>query len=327
MAQTDQLRLTSQHRQQLARELVRAWRGKRTQLDASLAIGYRSNVFSAWERGRSWPTASTALAAARSGGRDVSALASRVGGDWFKRVDIATREGIALLLGDVVGDVPLKELERTTCLSRHALTRYLNATAEPALPDFIELLSAGARLMDALDILAEPSDLPSFAHEWSKHLAATRAFAHQPACTDVLLALYLDDYRALDRHRPGWLAQRLGLSMSEEEAALSELSRRGLIGIENGRYHALQEDVEVAFGGTADDAERKRAWIQRQLFSGQQLHAAHYVALVSKAEAREIQTILRDASQKVRRIIHTTDSTQVMLKVTAVVMDITQDKD
>ena len=54
--------------ERIARGLLRELRGRRSQVQWSRRLGYRSNVAYAWESGRRWPTAAETLrAAGRSG--------------------------------------------------------------------------------------------------------------------------------------------------------------------------------------------------------------------------------------------------------------------
>jgi len=57
----------------MAAELLRALRGRRSQVAFSRRLGYRSNVAHTWETGKRWPTAAVTLRAARRVGVDLDA--------------------------------------------------------------------------------------------------------------------------------------------------------------------------------------------------------------------------------------------------------------
>ena len=61
----------------MASELVRALRGKRSQLAFSRRLGFRTNVVHTWEAQRRWPTASRSLAVAQRAGVDPKAALTR----------------------------------------------------------------------------------------------------------------------------------------------------------------------------------------------------------------------------------------------------------
>ena len=59
--------------QRIARDFLRALRGRRSQAAFSRRLGYRTNVAYTWESGRAFPTAATVLNAAVRSGVDVHA--------------------------------------------------------------------------------------------------------------------------------------------------------------------------------------------------------------------------------------------------------------
>lgn len=74
----------------IARELVRAVRGHRSQIAFSRLIGYASNVVASWESGRRFPTAAEFFRAAERAGLAVrGALARfyRTPPEWLTRAD------------------------------------------------------------------------------------------------------------------------------------------------------------------------------------------------------------------------------------------------
>ena len=60
----------------VASELVRALRGRRSQTAFSKWLGYRSNVASAWEAGRAFPTASDFFSVLERSGRKLAVALS-----------------------------------------------------------------------------------------------------------------------------------------------------------------------------------------------------------------------------------------------------------
>src|SRR5690606_39299074 len=59
--------------QTLAKQLIRALRGKRSQVALSRRMKCRSNVVYSWESGRRWPTAATFFELAQKTGIDLRA--------------------------------------------------------------------------------------------------------------------------------------------------------------------------------------------------------------------------------------------------------------
>ena len=63
----------------IARELLVAIRGHRSQTAFSRWLGYRSNVVYSWEAGRRWPTGAEFFRVCQRAGVDVVAALERVG--------------------------------------------------------------------------------------------------------------------------------------------------------------------------------------------------------------------------------------------------------
>ncbi len=224
----------------IARQLLRALRGSRSQVAWSRRLGYRTNVAYSWESGRRWPTAALALAAAARAKIDVRAAIRgfyRTPPPWLEHQDPATPEGVAALLRDLRGATPILDLARRSGRSRYAVARWLSGDAEPRLPDFLRVVEAASlRLLDFLAGLTDPARLPAVAQAW-KRLETHRAAAYEmPWIPAVLLALELADYAALPAHDDGWIARRLGVAPEIEARCLEVLAESGQIRREGGRW-------------------------------------------------------------------------------------------
>ena len=301
---------------QLARELVRHWRGDRTQLQASTDLGFESNVLSSWETGRTQPAAHLGLRLARQAGRDLRPLAQWVGADWIERVPFDSREGVALFLNDLIGGLPLRVVTQQSGFSRHALGRYLNAQAQPSLSAFLRLVDLSGRLMLALSILSDPTQLPSASSIWNSREAHARVYVDAPLAGQVHLALSLDAYRALPEHRPGWLASLLSISLEEERRCLELLVDLGLA--ERGATHFVARAETVQFDLQESPQEvicRQQAWANRRFWEGVRVKRQVLSALVSEAEARRVERVLVQAAEEVRRITTTSEAAERMVFV------------
>lgn len=224
----------------LARELLRALRGSRSQTAFSRRLGYRSNVAYAWESGRRWPTAAETLRAAARVGIDVrDALGRfyRTPPPWLADVDPTTSSAVAMLLRDLQGHTPVVAIAARAGLSRFAVARALSGAAEPRLPDFLRLIDATSlRMLDFVAAFVDPRALPSAADDWARLEAHRRAAYELPWIQAVLRALELDAYRALPAHEPGWIGRRLGLPGAVEAACIEALAGAGEIRWDGARW-------------------------------------------------------------------------------------------
>jgi transcriptional regulator with XRE-family HTH domain len=212
----------------IASEFLRALRGRRSQAAFSRRLGYRTNVAYVWESGRAFPTAAKALAAARRAGIDLQAALRRfykAPPPWLDDTDIASPRGVALLLEDLRGRTSVMDLARATGKSRFAVARWLRGDAEPRLPDFLLLVEKSSlRLLDWIACLIDPAALPSLERAWHELEARRRSAYDLPWTQVVLRTLELTDYRALGKHRPGWIAERIGISLEQERECLELLA-------------------------------------------------------------------------------------------------------
>jgi hypothetical protein len=212
----------------LAAEWLRFIRGRRSQRGFSKRLGYRSNIAYRWESELCFPTAAETFAfARRPADADARALEAFYGSTpaRVRGLDLTKREGVARLLSDLRGETSLVELGRRSGHSRFSIARWLTGAAEPRLPEFLSLIEAATfRVLDFLAVFVDPAKLPSVAEEW-RVLQSARKLAYEvPWSHAVLRALELTDYAKLGKHRPGWIAARLGISREEEERCLATLA-------------------------------------------------------------------------------------------------------
>jgi hypothetical protein len=294
----------------VARELVRALRGKRSQAQLSRRLGYRSNVVFDWEAGRRFPTAAIALLLAKRTGIDVRSAVSRFARPslgWPKTIDPASTEGVVRLLADLRGNASIAALSTATGASRFAVSRWLKGRTEPRLPDFLKLLEMSSlRLLDFVATLVDPKLLPSLQSEWVELVLARQLAYDMPWSHAVLRVLELEEYRRAPRHVAGFIAQKLGISREEESRCL-ELLRQG------GQIRWQQRSYRVDEGRTVDtraDPVRSRAlrafWARvaaDRLVAGKDGEFAFNLFGVSSADLEALRNLQRVYFQEIRSIV------------------------
>lgn len=225
----------------LARQLMRALRGSRSQQAFSRRLGYSTNVAYAWESGRRSPTASEALRAAMRTGVDVKKALTPFFQqhlpEELEKLDPAKPAFVAGLLRALRGAGSMQSLADKTLLSRSAISRILSGTTQPRLPVFLELVDImSRRLVDLLASFADVATLPAAASEWQRVEALRRLAFDNPLSEAVPRFIELEQYERLERHEPGWIAERLGISLAEEQRTLAALERAGVIHWDGTRY-------------------------------------------------------------------------------------------
>jgi hypothetical protein len=248
---------------QLGAELVRALRGKRSQMALSRRLGYKTNVVYLWEAQKGAPTGAGFLSLAERVGVDVrQALEQfyRTPPPWLREHDPLSVPGVAAFLDDLRGASTLVETARKLPVSRFALARWLKGEAEPRLPDFLQLIEVTSlRLLDFVALLIEPATIPSLAERWSGLQRARRAAYERPWSHAILRALELEQYRALPEHEPGWLARSLGVPIEEEVECVSLLESTGQIERFEGKWRARQV-LTIDTRKDPEAARQLKAW-------------------------------------------------------------------
>jgi hypothetical protein len=237
----------------LARELVRALRGRRSQTAMSRRLGFRSNVFYTWESGRRFPSASELFRLAHRAGADIPRALESIGVRGIA-IDPRTPEGVAKLLETVRSDARVNDVAERTGASRFIASRWLRGMSEPRLPELLLLIEAlTLRVAELVTVLVGPEAIPMVAKEWSRHDARRRiAFTH-PWSEAILRVLETDEYRATPAPPPGFIAERIGVEPAVERACLEALVSAGLV-----RRHGKRYRTEPAAMDTSAATETER---------------------------------------------------------------------
>jgi uncharacterized protein DUF4423 len=295
--------------ERLAAEFLRALRGKRTQRAVCRKLQARSNVVHQWERGHSFPSAAKTLWVAAKLGVDVIAALSefyRVPPPWLSTTDLFTAEGIGVLLDDLRGGTSIATLARYSGKSRFAIARWLSGTSEPRLPDFLLMIERSSlRLLDFIEAFVDPRALPCAAEPWRKLQVARRLAYDEPWSQAVLRALELQSYSLEAVHRPGWIAEQIGIEASTEARCLKSLQDSGQVSFDGTHYR--QESVTALDTRQDPDAARKlRAWWLRQAATrvdGGQRGMMYNLFGVSSADLARLRDLQRAYLTELRSIV------------------------
>lgn len=296
--------------ERLAADLLRAIRGRRSQAAFARRVGCRSNAIYTWEAGRNFPTAARTFYAAKRAGIDGLAALRRFyvrPPSWLDHSDPTRPEVLARLLDDLRGKNSVQAIARSTGRSRFAVARWLKGQTEPRLPDFLRLIEGTSlRLLDFVACLVDPARLPSVATAWSDLEATRRAAYDAPWSQAFLRALELDAYRALRSHQPGWLAQRLGLGLDEEQRSLELLLQCGQVVLDAGRYRPARVTT-VDTRRDPEAAHRLRVFYSRvgaeRLASDAAAASAYNLFGVSRADLVRLRELQRAYFREMRAII------------------------
>jgi transcriptional regulator with XRE-family HTH domain len=242
-----------------SRELVRALRGRRSQTATRRRLKRSSNVLSAWESGSRYPSASDFLELLRLSGQAPQQLLSR----FAPCRGASTRALVASWLNALTRDRPQAELSRSLGVNRNTVARWLAGSTEPRLPQLLAFLEVTTqRALDFMTEVAPPERLPSVAPAY-RDLQEQRELAYRmPWAHAVLRALELEQYRALPRHMPGFIAGCTGLTLEQEEQCLAALLRAKQIQRKQGRFRVARVLAVDTRQDPAGNLALKQHWFQ-----------------------------------------------------------------
>jgi transcriptional regulator with XRE-family HTH domain len=251
---------------QVAAELVRALRGKRSQAAFSRRLGYKSSVVHRWETQKAWPAASRLLACCERLGTDVGNAYAQFfqrRPAWLDEHPPATPQGIAAFLRQLRGKTPILRIAEATGINRFSLSRWLQGRSEPNLPDFLCVIEAcSRRMVDFVAGLVEPTRLPAIAERWHRLEHMRRVAYEFPLSHGVLRALELAPESREGTAGDVWLEQVLGMTREQIEDSLRLLESTGQIRKRRG----IWRPERIMAVNTGTDPERARdarlAWTQ-----------------------------------------------------------------
>lgn len=281
----------------VARQLLRALRGSRSQVAFSRRLGYRGNPVARWEGGSRFPSASELVRACTVVRVDAGA-ASRT----FHppAADAFDAERLGPWLTALAGDASRADLAARSGLSRQQVGRALRGDADPRVPELLLLIEAATgRVADWVAALVDIGSVPALAARVSL-ARSVRRLAFEEPWSPALLAL-LDARPAAD---PETLAsEALGLAPAEARALVAAVERAG--GLDAAIRHA---PLTVDVASTAEEHRRLRVhWARvgaERVASGVEGDVFSYnVFAVSRGDLARIRELQRAFFREVRSIV------------------------
>jgi transcriptional regulator with XRE-family HTH domain len=294
----------------VAAELVRALRGRRSQVAFSKRLGYRSSIVQRWEAGQSLPPAATFLQRCARIGVDMGSCFERFYGrrpDWLAQHAADSPLALAAFLRDLRGKVPIRELAARTGKNRYTVSRWLAGSAHPRLHELLALIDVGSqRLLDFIACLIDPARLPSLAPAWAQLQRAREAAYDTPWSHAVLRALELDAARRAPGGGGAWLSRTLGIDAHTLRQALDALQQTGQIEARRGRYRPTGSgDVD-----TGSDPRRARElkahWTQTaldRLRAGSPGLFGYAVFAIGRDDLRRLRQVQLEYVQQINAIV------------------------
>jgi uncharacterized protein DUF4423 len=297
-----------------SRELVRAVRGKRSQLVLSRRLGYRGNPVTDWEAGRSHPDTLEVLEAARLAKLPVKAAFERFHPAPPPRLDRGAA-GLAAWLDAVRGSTTFAALSARLGCSRYVVRRWFGAEAQIKLPAFLRLVDVLTdRVQDWVAELVGIERVPSLAERFERvRLAKLLAF-ELPWSEAVLRVLETARYRTQPSAGAAAIASWLSIDTDHVAQVLEKLVAAGVVSETSGEYRVvgtLSVDTRV----TPDGLRRLRQhWLGALLERSRTPHptdwSAYNVMSLSAADLAFVRERLQSVFREIRSRVAASEPTE-----------------
>ncbi len=309
---------------QASRELLRALRGRRSQVAFSRRLGYRSNVAADWEAGRRAPTAEVLLRAMARVGVDVPG-----GFATFHEASAgALDDGLPAWLRALQGPTPQGRVAARGGFSRHQVRRWLSGEAEPRVPQFLQLVQAlTGRTPDWVAAFVDVARVPALAERHRIARAAARLAFDDPWSAAVRMLLDTDAYRA--EPTDAFLAGALGIPPETLTAAVDALVAAGLAVRDGGVLRPISTFTADA-GASPEDRRRLKAhWAQVAADRLQAPREDDLVSLnlvtVSRADLARVHQLQREYFRALRGLVAASSPEEVAAVVLLQVVSLAPD--
>ena len=245
----------------VSRQLVRAIRGRRSQLQFSRRLGFKSDAVAEWEAGRRWPTAAGFLRACDLAGLDVADAIRRFQPN-AAPPDIALSDAfVAEWLTALRGNQKVGNLAKRIDRSRYAVARWLSGQTRPRLPDFLRLIEAmTGRCSDLIALLVPIEQVPILHEQHTRTQKARRALAEEPWAV-AILALLESTPMAKRPHTPVAIGHLLGIDPQRAAHCIDGLVAAGVLRRQRGRLEPTGDRLVVDMDAAPGLLDRqKRHW-------------------------------------------------------------------
>lgn len=235
------------------RELLRALRGRRSQVAFARRLGFRSNVPAAWEGGHRVPNTAELFRVCGRVGVDAETAFAR----FHPPAAGAVAADIGPWLQELRGRTSVGDVAGRSGFSTAQLRRWLGGRASPRVHQLLAVVEAlTGRAADLVAELVDIDDVPTLAARW--HAGRTqRRLAFEHPWTAAVRVLVEASTPPADGGA-AWLAGAIGQPLDVVEEALSLLLEHGLVAERDGRLVATG-DMTVDLRATAEDRRRLRA--------------------------------------------------------------------
>ena len=300
---------------QATQELLRALRGRRSQVAFARRLGFRSNVPAAWEGGHRVPNADELVRVCGRVGLDVAAAVHR----FHAPAAAAFEQGVAAWLQELRGRTSVADVAARSGHSQPQIRRWLTGRASPRVHQLLAVVDAlTGRAPDLVAELVDIEAVPTLASRWKASRTQRRlAFEHPWTAVVRVLTEALEPPADTAVQT---LARALGQPEAPIAEALALLLEHQLVTTRRGRVVATGS-MTVDTRATTDDRRRLRAhWASvaaARVAEDQGDLFGFSLMAVSRADLERIRQLQRRYFRELRSIASASEPVEVGALVTA----------
>jgi len=290
-----------------ARELIRAIRGKRSQVALSRRLGYRGNPLTDWEAGRSFPSALEVLEAARLAKLPVQRAFERFHPAPAPALELGST-GLGAWLNAVRGSTTLSVLAERVGSSRYTVRRWFSDGTLVKLPAFLQVLDAMTdRVPDWVAELVDIEQVPSLRERFARAALAKQLAFELPWSEAILRVLETTAFQRHPTPSVELIATWLGTPVATVRTTLEQMAAAGVIR-QAGDSYAVVGTLSVDTRVKPDGLRRlRRHWLdalsERSHSSHPEDWSAYNVMSVSTADLvlikERLQALYRELQTRV----------------------------
>ena len=286
----------------VARELVKALRGRSTQGALSRRLGFKTNVVYRWEAGLRAATADDLLALIRLRiDQSELKLWSFALGSNGTRLDTPPFEW-AVWLKTLRGDQSVRDIAESLGISQQAVRRIFRGDSTPSLSRLLNLIQClSNRIINFIELLTDSSLLKSLKGMRTlveAQMAITFKHIHAES---IIACLETRGYAELPNHSNEWIAKRLALPVEVVEETVEALVAGRGIKSRKGKYRTQDHRMANTQIRSKSDAKRlARHWTNVSMALAEERTRSGYLVFSADQEAiDEIGRIMTEAMHQV----------------------------
>lgn len=246
--------------QDIIKQILKAIRGKRSQLALSRKLGFNYNQVYRWEKGLVRISWKEFVALCRGCKARVDEAFSAT------YLNMSDAEDSASLVAALIGDHKLRDVAERSGYSRFLLSRWRAGKTTPSLEQVLDLWQIfDGRLIDFFSHLGIINELPSLNQMRQRQAAFNKLLNEFPYTGMILWILEAKAAKLALPQAAAMTAKALRVTTAEVSELLERLLSIGIIKVHKGHYSIVPSQISTLSLDSSTAKNIRRFWLQRAL--------------------------------------------------------------